>query len=67
MLSFGQIEKYDYITGKEILHPDQIRVIEQPKFTCSPLEKNWKNKHKKLKVKVKRKRNWRAWETTSWI
>ena len=57
MLSFGQIEKYDCITGEEILRPDQIRVIEQPKFTCSPLEKNWKNKHKKLKVKVKGKRN----------
>ena len=57
MLSFGQIEKYDYISGEEILRPDQIRVIELPKFTRAPLEKNWKNKHKKLKVKVKRKRN----------
>ena len=57
MLSFGQIEKYNYISGEEILRPDQIRVIELPKFTRAPLEKNWKNKHKKLKVKVKRKRN----------
>ena len=31
-LSSGKIDKYDYVTGEEILPPDQKRVIEQAKF-----------------------------------
>ena len=31
-LSSGKIDKYDYVTGEEILRPDQKRVIEQAKF-----------------------------------
>ena len=27
-LSSGKIDKYEYLTGEEILHPDQRRVIE---------------------------------------
>ena len=46
-LSSGKIDKYEYLTGEEILPPDQRRVIEQAKFTYSPLgkalEKNNKN------------------------
>ena len=34
-----KIDKYEYLTGKEILPPDQKRVIEQAKFTYSPSEK----------------------------
>ena len=35
----GKIDKYEYLTGEEILFPDQRRVIEQAKFTYSPLGK----------------------------
>ena len=39
-LSSGKIDKYEYLTGEEILPPDQIRTIEQPKFPYSPLVKS---------------------------
>ena len=38
-LSLCKIEKYEYLTGEDILPPDQIRVKEHAKFTCSPLRK----------------------------
>ena len=38
-LSSSKTDKYEYLESKEILPPDQIRVIEQAKFTYSPLEK----------------------------
>ena len=38
-LSSGKSDRFEYLTGKEILHPSQSRVIEQAKFTYSPLGK----------------------------
>ena len=38
-LSSGKIAKYEYFTGKEILPSDQIRIIEEAKFTYAPLGK----------------------------
>ena len=38
-LSSGKIDKYKCLTGEEILPSDQRRVIEQAKFTRSPLGK----------------------------
>ena len=38
-LSSGKINKYEYLTGEEILPSDQSRIIEQAKFTYSPLGK----------------------------
>ena len=35
--SSGKIDKYEYLTGAEILLYDQSRIIQQVKFTCSPL------------------------------
>ena len=35
-LSTGRTDKHEYTTGKEILPPDQRRVIEQAKFANSP-------------------------------
>ena len=35
--SSGKIDRYEYFTGEEILPFDQIRIIEQAKFTYSPL------------------------------
>ena len=40
-LSSGKIDKYEYLTGEEILPSDQRRVIEQAKFTYSPLGKTF--------------------------
>ena len=39
VLSSGKIDKYEYLTVEKILPPDQRRVIEEAKFTCSPLGK----------------------------
>ena len=30
------MDKYEYLTGEEVLPPDQSRVTEQAKFTYSP-------------------------------
>ena len=38
-LSSGKIHKYDYLTGEDILPSNQQQIIEQAKFTYSPLGK----------------------------
>ena len=38
-LSTGKIDKYEYLTGEEMLPLDQKRVIEQAKVTYSSLGK----------------------------
>ena len=45
-LSSGKIDKYEYLTGEEILPSNQQQIIEQAKFTYSPLAKAFKNKQK---------------------
>ena len=35
----GKIDKYEYLTGEEILPSNQEQVIEQAKFAYSPLRK----------------------------
>ena len=47
-LSSGKIDKYEFLTGAEILPPDQGRVIEQAKFTYSPLGKAFKKQTKTI-------------------
>ena len=42
--SSGKIDKYEFLTDEKILPSDQRRVIEQAKFTYSPLKKNRKTK-----------------------
>ena len=54
-LSSGKIDKYKYLTGEEILPSNQLKIIEQAKFTYSPLEKLLKNRQKQLKIKEKNK------------
>ena len=49
-LSSGKIDKYEFLTGKEILPSDQIRIIEQAKFTHSSLGKAFE---KQIKLKIK--------------
>ena len=45
-LSSGKTDKYEYLTGEEILPSDQRRVIERAKFAYYPLGKALKNKQK---------------------
>ena len=40
-VSSGKIDKYEYLTGEEILPSDQRRVREQAKFTYFPLGKSF--------------------------
>ena len=54
-LSSGKIDKHEYLTGEEILPPDQRKVIEQAKFTYSPLNKASEKQTKPLKVKEQNK------------
>ena len=44
-LSLGKVDKYEYLTGEQIVSYDQSRIIEQAKFTYSPLRKAFE-KHK---------------------
>ena len=39
LLSSGKIDKYEYLTGKEILSSNKKEIIEQGKFTYSRLSK----------------------------
>ena len=38
-LSSGKIRKYEYLTGEDILPSNQQQIIEQGRFTYSPLGK----------------------------
>ena len=55
VLSSGIIDNYQFLTGEEILPSNQKQIIEQAKFTYSPLGKALKNKQKQLKIKDKNK------------
>ena len=37
--SSGKLHKYEYLIGEDILPPNQQQIIEQTKFTYSPLGK----------------------------
>ena len=50
-------DKYEYLTGEEILPSDQSWITEQAKFTYSPLGKAFEKTSKN---------NWRARKKTSW-
>ena len=45
-LSSGKIDKYEYLTGEEILPTNQQQIIEQAKFTYSPLGKAFEKQTK---------------------
>ena len=44
ILSSGKIDKYEYLTGEEILPFDQSRIIEKAKFIYSALGRAFENK-----------------------
>ena len=45
-LSSGKIDKYEYLTGEEMLPSNQQQIIEQAKFTYSPLGKAFEKQTK---------------------
>ena len=47
-LSSGKIDKYEYLIGEEILPPNQQQIIEQAKFTYSPLGKAFEKETKTI-------------------
>ena len=47
-LSSGRIHKYEYLTGKDILPSNQQQIIEQTKFTYSPLGKAFEKQIKTI-------------------
>ena len=50
-LSSGKIHKYEYLTDEDILPSNQQQIIEQAKFTYSPLGKAFEKQIKTIKDK----------------
>ena len=48
-LSSGKFDKYEYLTGEEILPSNQQQLIQQAKFNCSPLGKALEKQRKTIK------------------
>ena len=53
-LSSGEIRKYEYLTGEEILLSKRQRIIEQAKFTYSPLGKAFGKQTKTIEDRGKK-------------
>ena len=53
-LSSGKIDKYQYLTGEEILPSNQQQIIEQAKFTYSPLGKAFEKQTKTIEDQRKK-------------
>ena len=49
VLSTGKSSKYEYLTGEDILPSNQKQIIEQAKFTYSPLRKAFEKQTKTIK------------------
>ena len=47
-LSSGKIHKYEYLTGEDILPSNRQQIIEQTKFTYSPLGKGFEKQIKTI-------------------
>ena len=54
-LSSGKIHNYEYLTCEDILPSYQQQIIEQERFTYSPLGKDFEKQIKKMKIKGKNK------------
>ena len=53
-LSSGEIRKYEYLTGEDILPSNQQQIIEQAKFTYSPLGKAFEKQIKTIQDQGKK-------------
>ena len=47
-VSSGKVDKYEYLTGEEILPSNKQQIIEQAKFTYSPLRKAFEKQTKTI-------------------
>ena len=47
-LSSGKVRKYEYLTGEDLLPSNQQQIIEQAKFTYSPLGKAFEKQTKTI-------------------
>ena len=60
-LSSGKIHKHEYLTGEDILPSNQQQIIEQARFTYSPLGKAFEKQIKTIEdqgeIYLKTKRN----------
>ena len=54
-LSSSKISKYEYLTGEEILPSNQKQIIEQAKFTYSPLGRAFEKQTKTIEDQGKNK------------
>ena len=54
-LSSGKIDKYQYLTGEETISSNQQQILEEAKFTYSPLGKAFEKQIKQLEIKEKSK------------
>ena len=53
-LSSGKTDKYEYLTGEEILPSNQQQIIQQAKFTYSPLGKAFEKQIKTIEDQGKK-------------
>ena len=53
-LSSGKLDKYEYLTGEEILPSNQQQITEQTKFTYSPLGKAFEKQTKTIEDQEKK-------------
>ena len=53
-LSSGKIDKYEYLTGEEILPSNQQQIIQQAKFNYSPLGKAFEKQTKTIEDQGKK-------------
>ena len=54
-LSSGKLDKYEYLTGEEILPSNQQQIIQQAKFNYSPLGKAIEKQRKTIEDHGKNK------------
>ena len=54
-LSSDKIDQYEYLTGEEILPSNQQQIIEQAKFSYSPLGKAFEKQTKTIEDQEKNK------------
>ena len=53
-LSSGKLHKYEYLTGEDILPSNQQQIIEQARFTYSPLGKTFVKQTKTIEDQGKK-------------
>ena len=55
VLSSGKTDKYEYLTGEEILSSDQSRTIDKAKSTYFPFGRAFKKQLNQFKINVENK------------